>query len=131
MFELIEWYRTYKQKGEEIKKNDGLQKLNSNPEIKNLLPKDYVQFREKWEKTNEPVEGEKKKVRGWKRGKDLERGKIKELKKQMKMPKEVRNVSRKYIQSVKGKLKKLHRKVRARTDKDGKDGKDGKQKSKK
>jgi len=103
-------FRTYQQKKSQIKKNDGLEKLSSSPELQKLLPADYIEFRKQWDKSN-PKPEEEKRVRGYKPGKDIEKTKIKELKKKIKFPKQERTKQRKFIQGVKKKIKRLHKKV--------------------
>ena len=70
-----------------------------------MLPADFVKFRDQREKSKENESN--KKIKGYKKGKDVEHAKLMKLKYSLKMKRTLKGVNSKYLKRVKGSLKKF------------------------
>jgi hypothetical protein len=70
--------------------------------MKKYLPEGYVDIAMKFPQTSGK---EKKKVKGYKLGKDYGKMNVRDIKEKLKMPKALRTVNSKYVKKMKSKLK--------------------------
>jgi hypothetical protein len=106
--------RSFKEKAKEPAPDDGLEKIAKSPELSKYLPEDYIAYRRQCEASQKKERQEPKRVRGFKKAKDINRREIREIKEKMKVPKALRTKSAKYLKKLKQKLRKTHDRVRRR-----------------
>jgi len=119
-------YETFQKKEEKKqppRQDDGLARIAKSPELQKLVPADYIQFRKQWDDSQVAKQEHQGRVRGFKPGKDIDKGRLRELKKKIKMPKNERNEQRKFIKSIQNRIKGLTRKIRTRGQENGAAGK--------
>ena len=89
-------------------------RIAKSPELQKLIPADYIQFRQQWDQSQAQRQEQQGRVRGFKPGRDVDKGRLKELKKKIKLPKTERIQQRKFIKSIQNRIKGLTRKIKSR-----------------
>jgi len=82
--------------------------------LQKLIPADYIEFRKQWDESQQQRKEKIERVRGFKPGKDVDKSRLLELKKKIKMPKTDRMQQRKFIKSIQNRIKGLNRKIKTR-----------------